>query len=596
MKFIFILITTVFCLNLVLPTAFGQDFMQKKLDSLGNLLKQYKQEDTTLVNIRIPYSSYRLMLNPSDTTLIDFSEKTLEISRKLNYNKGITLSYISLGTLYSRQKSDPYTAIDYFQKALLIIEKDSKLHSRKQHIHIELGLIYYEQGDYKKAIQHYQESISIGGTSANISNAYSTLGNIYGSIGKGDSAIYYYNKAIEINQKDKNYLYLANNLSNKSLLLNAMGRGTEAKKAIDESLKLTEEYQFDYIKGSVYMNASVIYKDLGELETAEKYISMCLDHNKGINDLFSRKSIWGTISEIHEAKGEYKQALEAYKKYHELSDSLTNEDRKSEITRKLMQYESEKKDTLAKAEITKQKIIKNSIISISSILLLSGIFLFSGFRKRQKIKSEQKEVLLRSKISDTEHKALRAQMNPHFIFNSLNSIGDYIHKNDLKSADYYLAKFAKLMRGILENSELKEIPLAEEIKIMELYLQLEASRLQNKFSYEIKVSPDIDPETTLIPPLIIQPFIENSIWHGISPKEGPGKIVIELTKENELLNIAIEDDGIGRKNTGEYKKSYGIKLTGDRISLLNSPEAGIFVIDLKQGTKVEIKLPLTEEA
>ena len=104
-----------------------------------------------------------------------------------------------------------------------------------------------------------------------------------------------------------------------------------------------------------------------------------------------------------------------------------------------------------RAEIGKQKVIRNAVIAVSSIILLSGIFLFIGLRKRQKIKAEKKELLLKNEISETELKALRAQMNPHFIFNSLNSIADYINKNDTKSADYYLAKFATLMRGSLEN-------------------------------------------------------------------------------------------------------------------------------------------------
>lgn len=587
-----LIITTIF--YLLSHTTFSQDIMRKELDSIDNLLKHHKKEDTLFVNLRVAYLSRFFLLNPSDTTLISFTQKTLKVSKRLKYDKGVMLSYINLGTLNSRQKSDPYTAIDYYQKALSIIDTDEKLYRYKHNINIELGLIYYEQQDYKKAIKHYKESIVIGGS--NLSTSYSTLGNIYGSINKGDSSIYYYDKAIAIDEKNQSYLHLANNLSNKALVLNGMGEKNKAKEVIDQSIKLTEQYQFDYIKGTVYFNAATIYKDLGELEVAEKYISLAINHKTGLNDLFSRKGLWGTLSEIHETKGEYKEALEAYKKYHELSDSLTNEDRKSEITRKFMQYESEKKESLATSEINRQKIIKNSIISISLILLLSGIFMFIGFRKRQKIKSEQKELLLRSKIADTEHKALRAQMNPHFIFNSLNSIGDYIHKNDLKSADYYLAKFAKLMRGILENSELKEISLTEEIKTMELYMQLESSRLQNKLSYEIKIDEGINPETIMIPPLIIQPFIENSIWHGISPKEGGGKVIIEVKKENRLLKITVEDNGIGRKSTGEYKKSYGVKLTNDRIELLEFAEAGVVITDLEQGTRVEIKLPFIEES
>ena len=132
-------------------------------------------------------------------------------------------------------------------------------------------------------------------------------------------------------------------------------------------------------------------------------------------------------------------------------------------------------------------------------------------------------------------------MNPHFIFNSLNSIADYINKNDTKSADYYLAKFAKLMRGILENSLEKEIPLSEELKILESYIQLEMSRLQNKFGYEITTAENINPENVFVPPMILQPFVENSIWHGLSKKDNGGKITISVSKTGNLLNCIVED-------------------------------------------------------
>jgi LytS/YehU family sensor histidine kinase len=230
------------------------------------------------------------------------------------------------------------------------------------------------------------------------------------------------------------------------------------------------------------------------------------------------------------------------------------------------------------------------------VVLLSGIFLFIGFRNRQRIKQNQKELLLKAKISDVELKALRLQMNPHFIFNSLNSIGDYIQKNDTDKADYYLTKFAKLMRGILENSEEKEIPIASEIKMLELYMQLEASRLDNKFTYEFKIDEDIDIEAILIPPLILQPFVENSIWHGMKDKVGNGKIIIEITKENKMLNFGIEDNGVGRSlaKKGD-QKSYGMKITKDRLEVLNklkNTNASVCVIDLDQGTRIEVKLPI----
>ncbi|MGH2649367.1 MAG: sensor histidine kinase, partial [Ginsengibacter sp.] len=132
-------------------------------------------------------------------------------------------------------------------------------------------------------------------------------------------------------------------------------------------------------------------------------------------------------------------------------------------------------------------------------------------------------------------------MNPHFIFNSLNSISDYILKNDVQSADIYLTKFAKVMRMILENSDQKEVTLKDDLKALELYMQLESLRMKDKFTYEIKIDESINAENTLIPPLILQPFVENSIWHGMQGKKGEGHILISIKKEGNMINCSVED-------------------------------------------------------
>jgi len=198
---------------------------------------------------------------------------------------------------------------------------------------------------------------------------------------------------------------------------------------------------------------------------------------------------------------------------------------------------------------------------------------------------------------------LRAQMNPHFIFNSLNSISDYIAKNNTKAADEYLIKFAKLMRLILENSEQKTVSLAEDLEALELYMQLEALRLKNKFTYSIQVDDALDKHTTLVPPLILQPFVENSIWHGIAGKNGEGNIAITIKKDGDMINCMVEDNGIGRQGKNDAsklkdnsgKRSLGMKITKERIDIINKTKktnAVVAVTDLEQGIRVEVRLPL----
>ena len=205
------------------------------------------------------------------------------------------------------------------------------------------------------------------------------------------------------------------------------------------------------------------------------------------------------ISVRHIQKSDnFQDALNAYKQAIALRDTVFNDDQKKQITKLEMQFEFDKKEAATKAlndkkqalaaqEISKQKSIKNLINFPAFTLLLAAIASFIFYKKRKDAVEQKKEADFKTQVAETEMKALRAQMNPHFIFNSLNSIADYIQKNETQTASDFTAKFAKLMRMVLENSEHKEIPLADDLKALELYMQLERFRLKNKFDYEIKV-------------------------------------------------------------------------------------------------------------
>ena len=188
-------------------------------------------------------------------------------------------------------------------------------------------------------------------------------------------------------------------------------------------------------------------------------------------------------------------------------------------------------------------------------------------------------------------------MNPHFIFNSLNSIGDYILKNDTQSANDYLSKFAKLMRMTLENSEKKEILLSEDITLLKTYMDIERKRFNNKFNYTIDIEFSLDPDDILVPPMILQPFIENSIIHGLALKD-EGHIIISFKEKNSMLICSVDDNGIGREKSSSsstHKKSLGMAITKSRIEIINkikNTEGDIKIIDKTKGTKIEVSLPM----
>jgi len=252
------------------------------------------------------------------------------------------------------------------------------------------------------------------------------------------------------------------------------------------------------------------------------------------------------------------------------------------------------------------------------ILVLAGsVLLFFKLRENRIKREQERQTAINKQIAEIRMVALRGQMNPHFIFNSLNSIQHFITTRDKEEALNYLSKFSKLIRKILENSRQNTVSISNELELLELYIQLEQLRFSNKFDYHIAVDEKIDLENTEIPPLLIQPYIENAILHGLINKNDKGDLWLSLERNNGLLICKIEDNGIGRARSQEIEqgkvsrhKSLGIKVTEERIS-------GLFALldykmevvtedlyEIKQasektpqpaGTRVTISIPVKEE-
>jgi sensor histidine kinase YesM len=237
----------------------------------------------------------------------------------------------------------------------------------------------------------------------------------------------------------------------------------------------------------------------------------------------------------------------------------------------------------------------------------------SELEEKNKLVEKQKLLQIQTafdqKIAETEMIALRSQMNPHFIFNCLNSIKLYTLENDSAAASEYLTVFSQLIRLVLENSHSEKVSLQKELETLRLYIELEAMRFKDKVQYKIEVAPEIDQQYTEIPPLLIQPYVENAIWHGLMHKKNGGIINIAVTQSTEQsLLIEISDNGVGRQVAAAYKsksatrqKSFGMKMTSERISIINQiykMEADIQINDIKDdfdntaGTKVSIKIPV----
>ena len=243
------------------------------------------------------------------------------------------------------------------------------------------------------------------------------------------------------------------------------------------------------------------------------------------------------------------------------------------------------------------------------IFLILFILFFVIYKRRIYLikKQEEEKTAINKRISESELKALRAQMNPHFMFNAINSIQNFVVKNDSRSAQKYLTKFARLIRSVLENSKHDLVWLNKEVEALELYVELEALRASFCFDYEIIIEDSLNAENLFIPPMIIQPYIENAILHGIMPlSDRRGKLEVKFSKNGSVLKCIIDDNGIGRKKAKEIKErkqlshqSMGMTVTQDRIDILNEQNNNLLtkvavidkmVNDLAFGTTVEITI------
>jgi LytS/YehU family sensor histidine kinase len=244
----------------------------------------------------------------------------------------------------------------------------------------------------------------------------------------------------------------------------------------------------------------------------------------------------------------------------------------------------------------------------STALFLLSIMVFILLLNRSRINSRRNLSEMNRRISEVTQANLRQQMNPHFIFNTLNSIQYYMYRHDKLATNVYLTKFSNLMRKVLENSQHTSIPLQDELDALNLYLELEKIRFKDKFDYEINVDEEIDTIMYKVPTMLIQPYVENSICHGLIPAEEKGMIKIDLTLNKNYISCVIEDNGIGREAAQQMKSvngnshnSIGTRIVSSRLELVNSlygTNLKTIYTDLKkndgepEGTRVEIHIPI----
>lgn len=535
---------------------------------------------------------------------------------QLNERKNEATVYSDLSVAYY-QLGDSERAISSYYHALQInVEINNKPGIAK--VSGDMASIYRQEEEYSQALKYYeladkvyQETHNIIGEVYNLNH----IGNTYSTMG-------YYNRSQEF--YDRAFQIAKANTYDEGLNMSRFNKATTFLKQTlyqEAFLNLSEAEDYyrkknDHQKlGEINQTMARLYLELPDslmtsfnlskkeaLEKAAKYAVIAKKNSLEAGNKHSLIEYYELIGEIWEESNQRDSALAAYRwiasYYKDYVGGQINE--KSDALKKLNSYELAEREKTHRAEKERERTIKIATFVAGGFLLISAMISFFFYKKKRDAKSKEITAKFNTIVAETEMKALRAQMNPHFIFNSLNSISIYIQKNELKLADNYLVKFARLMRLILENSEHPNVTIKQDIEALELYMQLEQLRLKHGFNYKIEIHEKIDTENTLIPPLLLQPFVENSIWHGLSTKED-GFILIKLQEHDGRLCCTVEDNGIGRvlanskKSNDIGRQSLGMKITQSRIDILNSSKkikSLINVFDLPQGTRVETHLPL----
>jgi tetratricopeptide (TPR) repeat protein len=313
------------------------------------------------------------------------------------------------------------------------------------------------------------------------------------------------------------------------------------------------------------------------------------------------------LADMYDKNGRNTQALSAYKKYSravkkseelnknkliEKSELILKQKDIADLTKDL--EIGQREETIERATVTRQRLIIYGLLVIMLITLITSYFIY---RSAQASKTANQLLALKS---------LRNQMNPHFIFNALNSVNHFIAQNDERTANKFLAEFSRLMRLVMEYSQEDFIPLSKEQEIISLYLKLEHYRFRDKFEYSIFIDDEINPESVELPPMLLQPYVENAVWHGLRYKETKGHLSLKIHQQGNNLMVQITDDGIGRAKSGELKtenqkkhNSTGLKNIQQRLLIINKVYGVKYRIDIedldpatKTGTNVRIYLPL----
>jgi len=593
----------------------------RKVDSLLNMLKKAK-EDTNKVNT-LNVLSKALWRTGNSPQGMKYAEEALMLAEKLNFNRGIVWAYENIGIHYEDQ-GNYAEALNFFFRALKIAE-NLKDKDEITVCYLWIGADYTEQGEndrndslgkelFNEALKYNFAALKIAGETGNTWNAcisYIDIAFIYQQQGNYSEAVKNYFAGLKIAEELGAKSKIAVTFCSLGGLYNALGEYDKALEFYFNALKTSSEIGDRRIFSLSHLGVGTTYIYLKENSKARRYLNQGLAIAKEIGSKEGLVPGYETLSGLDSAEGNWKAAYFNHKLFTLYRDSLSNEANSKKFIQTQMQYEFDKKEDSLKqkqlvTEIRLQTQEKQKYFYLIGAILfaLLSFFVFLNFRNQRKVNRLMNVAYAKEK-AELELHSLRAQLNPHFMFNSLNAIQELILKEDFDNSHTYLARFAKLLRMLLENAEKPFVPLYSEIDFLGLYLSLEKLRIPD-LSFSIIVDPSINTGATALPNMVLQPYIENALWHGLSQKKGDKNLELIIHKQNGAIVYNVKDNGIGRKKAAEFKslyrkehKSKGMELLTKRFKLLNEEfgfEIKTQVSDVinngeVEGTLVSINVP-----
>lgn len=590
------------------------EYVKKALELSQQKKLELQQADAwfNIGNANIMLSHYTQALKSYTNAQALFEQLLKKVPKsKINDIKDrLAITYGSIGVVCSEQNNYA-KALEYYFKALKLHE-ETREEEYMAHTYNNIGIVYKEQKEYGKALEYYNKALWLQKKLDDETSAITitNIGAIYLLRNESDKALESFKEAAKILATFNNQRALGELLNNYGNYYVTTGNYAQAEKSYLNALSIFEKMGEKYGASASLGYLGAVYATHGNDNEAVNYLQRSSALAEEIGVLEQLKESEKRLSEIYEKKGDAAEALKHYKRYSAAKEKINSAESIKSMVREEMNYEFERKSALQKIENEKHQLMfdeqakrhRLQIIFISLfILLLFGIAFLIYSRLQLK-----KTLTLQRDLAEYEQKALHLQMNPHFVFNCLGSISSFIVQNGKESAITYLSKFSKLMRLTLEYSKESLIPVDKEIEGLQNYLELEQLRFNKIFEFFITKDPAIEDDMAL-PPLLLQPFVENAIIHGIVPKKQMGIIRVDFSLDSDKMVCTVSDDGIGinrsrklKENSVTVHKSMALEITRKRLEVIQAvtgKPASVEIIELTDadcaiGTKIILHLPI----